>query len=477
MTRAHLHLGLPVLLAAACYHGLDPTDLDDATTTSTSLDPSSSGESALDHPDALEFFDPCAACGCLAWATHLPGPSGDQLVTALTAMPDGGALLGAATDADLTLTRLTPAGEPAWTHTLPGQFTDLHLAPAGDGLFLLAATFSGALQLGEGPPLSSAGGTDGLVLLVSESEPARPIWRHGFGDAADQRITGMVPAGACSEPDLSDCRVAVAGLGTGALGLAGLDLGKRPRVFTAELSADLGSPQRAFAPPDGEPLGLPSLAPTPDGGHLLLAALRHDDDLGDLTLLRWRPKEGAWSTVRFRAPGEQRAGALATAPDGAAHFLARTLAALDLGTGTLGRAGADTPFLASLTSAGEVARTLPLATWPGGQQALALLPDATALVLGDLFTDAEFGAGTLDHQGGGDAFLVQFTPDGAPRCGRTYGDVDRQQGLALATADHRALALMRTRGAINPRPGVWDTNLSAEDLVVVALDRSTRVVE
>jgi hypothetical protein len=96
------------------------------------------------------------------------------------------------------------------------------------------------------------------------------------------------------------------------------------------------------------------------------------------------------------------------------------------------------------------------------------------MLTGDLLSsNVDLGGGPLPHLGATDAFLLQLGGSGAHSCSRAYGDLDHQRGLAVAAhPGGRAFALVRSRGKINPSPGMWqDRQFDPEDLVILALDR------
>jgi hypothetical protein len=265
-------LFLGALSAGACYVGLDvddprrgprlsagdATDLNDTDTDTNSDTESDSDSSGPDTPepppadddDALEWLDPCRACGCLTWTAHLPSPSLDILRTALAPANDEGLLLAVATADTIYLSRLAPDGALEWTHEWSGTFHDIHLTALEDGFFALAVTFSGSLQVGVQPPIQSAGSTDGMLLLFSEDAPEAAIWHQTFGGSDAQRVTGLVASPGCRGDKDTTCRLILAGSSTGALGLDGLSFAYN-RPYVAEFDLD-GQLIDVLAPPSAE---------------------------------------------------------------------------------------------------------------------------------------------------------------------------------------------------------------------------------
>lgn len=158
------------------------------------------------------------------------GPDG-TLTVALALEQAGSAGAGAAAPAGLSLAQYAPDGAVRWVRALPAEVSGVGgLAAEPDGRVVLAATFSGAVDLGSGP-VASVGGTD--VLLARLGADGRAVWARAHGG------TGADAARALARAPDGDLLLA-GEAGTGGIDLGTGLVGSTSRGFWARLSPTTG---------------------------------------------------------------------------------------------------------------------------------------------------------------------------------------------------------------------------------------------
>ncbi|MEP7120591.1 MAG: hypothetical protein ABJE95_06770 [Byssovorax sp.] len=143
--------------------------------------------------------------GAVAWG-HVYGDAGDaQSINAVTAATNDDILVAGSFDgtltfdqpltsaglSDLFVARLDPAGKPLWSRRFGDAADQAAYAVAVDKFdnVYVGGTFDGTLDLGK-TQLVSAGGGD--AFLIKLDPKGNPLWGRRGGDAAAQRINGIV---------------------------------------------------------------------------------------------------------------------------------------------------------------------------------------------------------------------------------------------------------------------------------------------
>jgi hypothetical protein len=463
------HPALLLLAAlAACYDGRQDvyfggapgddleTTGDPATTTGDPDDVTSDGSDATGDGDASttdaaapgQRLPGCDLCGCNEWTVVLDAPD-PPIDVALAATSDGGAVIAAASADALTLHRFDADGAKQWTREFPGSVADVRVVAVGGHVLALAGTLTGALEFAADQPnvnLQSAGGADVFVALYNEGETGDPggaMWTAAFGDADEQRVSDLAVTG-CGE-DLAGCRLHLAGVHSGALGLDAAAPVAAPTVYHSQFPA-------LHRPNGGDTWRLdaadaPALAAGPDGSITLIATVR-DQDAGDILVRRTDAAgELVWD-LRLGGAGEQRVASAVHATDGALWLAGTVLARTDLGTGPFGVDAGETTFLAALDSVGLPRAARALDGWLPAHHALAVTP-AAVVVTGYASAALDLGGGLLPFAGVRDVMLAHYGPAADYRCAALYGDANPQEGLAVAARGDRTFVLARVQGSID----------------------------
>ena len=413
-------------------------------------DGDSAGPTGLTGSLDAEAVDPCEPCGCHGWSAMV-GSASEVTDINLVALPDGGALVSTVTPTGLSLRRFAPDGALRWAHEFAGSVANARAAAIGGEFIAVAGTLTGPLVLDpvvEPEGLIPAGGADGFVALLSDSSDGGLSWAARFGDAADQRVGAIAVTGCTAE--LTGCRIQLAGVHGGQLGLGveGEDTGTQ--LFHAQLDAFAWQPadatvwRIASAPIDNE---LPTLARAPDGTVTLVGTVR-DMDPGDIVTRRIGPDEQELWSIRLAVKGEQKATAAAHAGDRlwlAGYAIGET----DLGAGPFGYSDEGTAFIAGIDAEGAVVASRAVSGRLPSSQALATTPKGSVVVTGFTNADIDLGGGVLDFSGGTDLTLARFDAAGGYLCGSLHGDSALQEGVATASAAKRTLVLARIEGSID----------------------------
>lgn len=282
---------------------------------------------------------------------------------------------------DVFLAKLDPAGATIWAK----RFGDashqsvlgraIAIEPGGD--VLLAATITGSIDFGDGP-VTSAGGQD--VVLAKLDKNGAPLWKHVFGDAADQSVRGLARS--------ANGRVAIVGSMGGVV-----DFGGGP---------------------------LAAAGPSMD----VFVAL-----FSDTGVHQWSKRFGDAST-------DQLARTVAFDPQQTVWVGGSFFGSLDLGGGPLAAVGAaENAFIARLSDTGAhlVSRAYGDGSTPG-QAVRRLAADGLGdvVMVGDYCGAIDFGAGALPCAGALDAFIVKVGPTLATKFAHTYGDGSIQSASAVA---------------------------------------------
>lgn len=458
---------LLITTLAACYDGRHEASFggafDDLETTgepaTTTGDLTTSAGSDVDDDDDSptteapgERLPGCDLCGCNEW-TVLLDASASPIDVALAATPDGGAVIAAATPDALTLHRFTADGAAKWTRELPGSVASVRVVPVGGQILAIAGTLTGALELAAGQPnlnLQSAGLGDGFIVLYNEGDDAGEggaMWSAAFGDAEDQRVSDLAVTG-CGD-DLAGCRLHLAGVHSGALGLDAAAPVTAPTLYHSQFPAlqrptDVDTWRLAAGTTAPDP---PALAAGHDGSITLVATVR-DQDVGDILVRRTDAADHLVWDLRLGGAGEQRVTSATHAADGALWIAGTVLARTDLGAGPFGADDGETSFLAALDPVGLPRAVRELDGWLPAHHALAVTP-AAVVVTGYASAALDLGGGLLPFAGVRDVMLAHYGPAADYRCAALYGDANPQEGLAAAARGDRTFVLARVQGSID----------------------------
>ena len=366
-----------------------------------------------------------AAEGDLVWVKRAGGPR-TEIGYSIATLPDGSALLTGAfrgpttfgagepnetilisegEHADAFVAKYTSYGTLAWAKRITGELeeTGTGIAALRDGGAAVTGYFKGAATLGEGEPnettLTSVGGFD--IYVARYSPDGRLAWAKHAGGIVDDLTEGVAP--------LLDGSVLVTG--------------------RYEDNA-------TFGPDEPNETVLSS-----EGVHNPIFVAKYNLD----GTLAWA--KGAGGTYSWDAFGD-RGELIAALSDGSALVTGNFGGTWTFGAGesnetTLTSAGATDIFVAKYNPDGRLAW---VARAGGTQrdrgQAIATLPDGSAVVTGEFKEDATFGSGeptesTLTSAGYDDIFVAKYNPDGtvawARRAGGAYGPLGGDVGQAIAT--------------------------------------------
>jgi outer membrane protein assembly factor BamB len=411
MTRAALG---SLLLLAGCSCG-DVELAADA----HDLDATAAADGSAPDAEATDAAPPDAVSGSAIWLTPIGGAGCDQArALAIDAGGDlviagrfegtmtvGGTELTSAGMADIFVAALDPGGVPLWARRFGGAGQDLASGLAATaGRLFLTGSFTDAIDLGGGP-ITSAGGSDVLVLGLSPADGAL-LWSRHSGGPGD------------------DLGGAVAADGLGNLFVTGSDAGA---AFVASYDPDGGDRWATTFGSGGSAAGV-AIAAVSGGALVVGAEFTGSLDFGtgpltsaggrDLLLVRYAGGTGAVIWVRaFGSPGDDRMGGVALDPVAGAALAAAAAGPIDLGGGELAYPGGTSAAATALLDVDGGHRWSRLDGPAGGLAAAAAVAiRGGAVLVGGRFSGSlDLGAASLTAAGGEDGYLVAHdAADGAP---------------------------------------------------------------
>lgn len=325
----------------------------------------------------------------------------------------GGPVMSAGLN-DILLAKLSSDGKSIWTKSFgsTSEETSFSLAVDPSDGVLLAGFAASEVHFG-GPALP---GTNGLV-LVKLSSSGGHVWSRRF-DAQG--------------PDLLE-PVHIAGDPSGGLVLAGsfggglwfdnlMEMtGPEDRDVLVLKLDPTGQAVWSEAFGDGNLQYAKSIAVDKEGNIFIAIDLFGSIDIAnetftsagssDVLLMKLSPFGEALWGKRFGDANEQTVTSLALDGSGNILLAGAFKGAVDFGAGPLESAGADDIFVVKLDPAGS-ARWSRRFGGAGAQAATALAADRSEypVIAGDLFGDADFGAGPLTSAGSDDVFVLKLSP-------------------------------------------------------------------
>ena len=281
--------------------------------------------------------------------------------------------------------KLDAAGSPLWALRFGEDVIWIEADAATDatGNVLLAGHFSGTLDIGGGPPLTSAGATDAFVAKLDAN--GTPVWSRRFGGQGSEFV------------------YAVAVDPTGNILLAG--------NFTGTVDFGSGSPLTSAGPSD-----------------VFVAKL-----------------DASGAPIWARSSGDaQGSTALAVGADGSVVLAGYFSGTVNFGGGpALTSAGATDVFVVKLDPDG----TPVWARRFGDEQlqissGVATDASGAAVVAGYFNGTVDFGSGPpLESAGQGDVFVTKLDASGAPLWARRFGDATYQEAAAIAVSPAGSIAV------------------------------------
>jgi hypothetical protein len=369
--------------------------------------------------------------GGWAWATRAGGTGGDG-GTDVGALADGGAIVtgtfnDSATFGATTLTsagfrdvfvaRVDPDGSWAWATRAGGtSFVDARsISTLADGSAIIAGEFQGTATFGA-TTFASAGSRDAFVAKIDAD--GNWAWANRGGGIENQYVNGVTA--------LADGGALIAGwfAGTADFGgnfitsLDGAD------VFVARVDAD-GSwvwVTRAGGSLDAVALDVVAVS---DGGAVVTGLYQGTVQFGiavtlasagdrDVFVAKLDP-DGNWAwAISAGGTGDDRGTSVAALADGGALVTGRFEDTATFGATSLTSAGSRDVFVARVDPDGSWA----WATRAGGTDVVDALSvdtfaDGSAIVAGEFWETATFGATTFASAGNLDAFVAKVSENGA----------------------------------------------------------------
>jgi hypothetical protein len=425
-----------VVLAGACQDGIDL------------------GGGPLPSLGARDWFvGRFSPDGVHRWS-HRFGGASDDSVGGVAVAPDGGvALAGAfagsidlgggpldsAGGEDIGVVLLDAAGQHSWSRRFGGVGNDAAagVAVGPDGAVVLAGSFSGVVDFGDGPT-DTGGGQDGFLLQLAAD--ATFGWVVTFGGAGSAQAFGAAVDGRG--------RVVVGGAFSGSLALgaevvasAGASDG-----FVASYAADGAHRWSRRLGGTGDDL-VEAVAVDRRGEVLAGASFSGSLDLDDHTVTSQGGRDVL--AVRMRDPladqwarsfgGGSEAYSGAVDRDGNILVTGFFTGTIDFGGGPLESVdGGDDVFVVKLSPLG---RHLWSRAYGGAGSDYGLnvaVDDAGDVVVTGVFTETvDFGDGPVASAGAGDVFVVGLDPAGGHRWSRTFGGPGEDNGYWLAVDAQR----------------------------------------
>ncbi len=321
------------------------------------------------------------------------------------------------------------------------------VAVDAQGFTLVVGTFTGTIDLGNGP-LVSAGGTD---ILLARIDPAgNTVWSKRFGDAADQ-VGSAVAVDGTGAAYITGSVKGTVDFGLGPLANAGDPLtdlyvavfaSSGTAVSSKRFAATFAQAGTAIAVNDAHEILLGgTFGSSADlGCGVLPGAGGADVFLAKLSALG----VCAWSK-RFGDAADQDVASVAY--DGAGNALAggRFAGAINLGGAMFTMSGgAHGGFAVKLDPLGAHLFSTALGNTVTDQevQGIAADPSGNVLLSGTFTGTLDVGGGPLQSAGQGDFFVIKLDPGGSPVWSKAVGDASDQAGRALVQADGNGAILL-----------------------------------
>jgi hypothetical protein len=388
-----------------------------------------------------------ASGGCansLDWGRAL-GDSGHQEASDATWLANGGvALTGLFTGrlgddhalvagdvAEGFVMALAADGAVRWSATLgPGSRGDA-VAQAADGSLLVAASFTGTLQLGDAT--MQADGVDAFVAKIDDG--GRPAWVQQLGGAGEQRVRDLATAADGAVWVVGAFQQQLAAEATALTSAGGSD------AFVMRLDGD-GSPRWTRALHSGGNNVAHTVTPVADGavvggsynqpanfdGQSLHHAAQEDAFVAALNAdgsTRWLRSFGGSGSDVVRSIAADAQGQLALA----AFFTKE----IDVGGPPHYSAGCEDLLVARLDADGEHLWSVAFGSEDAEvPRAIAVDSQGGVVVAGAFYGILDFGAGPMTSAGDGDGFVLKLGATGTHRWSRQLGDAGRQSLVAVA---------------------------------------------
>ena len=343
--------------------------------------------------------------------------------------------------------KLDAAGSPLWALRFGEDVIWIEADAATDatGNVLLAGHFSGTLDIGGGPPLTSAGATDAFVAKLDAN--GTPVWSRRFGGQGSEFVYAVAvdPTG----------NILLAGNFTGTVDFGSgspLTSAGPSDVFVAKLDAS-GAP--IWARSSGDAQGSTALAVGADGSVVLAGYFSGTVNFGggpaltsagatDVFVVKLDPDGTPVWARRFGDEQGQGATGVATDASGGVVVTGYFNGAVDFGDGPpLESAGQGDVFVTKLDASGA-----PLWARRFGDEQLQIssgvATDASgaAVVAGYFNGTVDFGSGPpLESAGQGDVFVTKLDASGAPLWARRFGDATYQEAAAIAVSPAGSIAV------------------------------------
>lgn len=341
----------------------------------------------------------------------------------------------------------------SWTRALAAAIGPQASAiAAGPGCEVyIAGSFSGTIDLGDGP-LTSAGGSDAFVAKLSSD--GEMLWSRQFGDEQDQQAVQIAAA--------PDGGVIIAGHVRGAIDLGGGPLeDEYTGAFLAKLDADGGHVfSRRFGPAkfpvSGDAVRITGLAVGPDGEAALKGYFEGTVDFGggplssagfdDIFVAKYGPEGDHVFSRRFGDAGYQSdAGGIAVDPEGGVVFTGGFEGVIDLGDGPVSSQGSHHALLAKLDRQGG---TVWASTFGGSGFAqagpIAVDSRGRVAIAGTFEGTLDLGGGPMTSTEGYhyNLFVAELDAAGHHRWSKRFGDIEAEEavGLGYDASDRLILA-------------------------------------
>lgn len=178
----------------------------------------------------------------------------------------------------------------------------------------------------------------------------------------------------------------------------------------------------------------------------------------------------AWTRV-FAGAAEQAGWHVATTDAGQIVVVGTMQSKVDFGTGgQIDSVSENDIFIAWLNSDGKIARVRRFGE-TGGHLPIGMAVDSAGGVLltGAMMGSIDFGGGLLDSQGGADAFIASFSPNGDYRFALRVGNAAEQSGGQIALAEDGSILWSGTFEGDIDIAGIPLTSTGQSDLFVAKI--------
>ena len=402
------------------------------------------------------------------------------------ALDFGGALPTLNSDGGVNIfcAKLDKNGTPLWAGRFGDGgtlFIETRAAVSPDGGVLLAGHFSGTVDFGIGPPLTSAGATDAFVVKLDGA--GAPLWAQRFGSQGSEKVSG-VAVDASGNVIFAGHFNGTVDFGTG----SPLTSAGPSDIFVAKLDPS-GAP--LWARSSGDAQGSTAVA-VDNGGNVVLAGYFNGTvNFGgggpalasagatDIFVVRM-DKSGAplWAR-RFGDDQQQGSTGVALDTSGAVLMTGYLKGAVDFGSGPpLTSAGGADVFLAKLDGSGAVLWAQRFGDQQDqGSTGVAVDSDGRVVLAGYFDGTIDFGSGpSLTSMGASNVFIAKLDGNGAVLWARGFGDSSYQEAIGVAmSADSTVTLAGNFDGSIELGGG--KALQAAGNLDVFALRLGPRVAE